>query len=588
MSEFSINANMPPGPIGKILLHPTNFPATPYASGCQNFTHRIERQWEIDIEVTTAANTGFRAAVVMLADPQLIDNPLPSGMIWSAVLSGQGAMMTSTGTGKSRRRLRLPTSVVRLSNAAMPPFSTSVVGFSSGYITVHLLDPPIGITGDSSVRVTVLARVDMTVSGPMSGFMLWSSTHEAPGPDPTPSATFTITVKVVQAQMPLNDHVASAWLAGGYYLKFPNSPTQMNNAKWDGECWAMSVYTCSHQGVNWQDNYASSTEPSYYVVWREPGSDVTQLVGFVSYEDAKNQADGHTGMIGGQKELCIMYHNGTPPNWNTRFEGISDNTVMSFNLVHKGGNAWPIWKTTPASRRIATPELGPGGAVAGRSIGPPGQLFSPVATTATQPSLSTQVPTLLSSLTQQLEHCQRAIQTLQTQSQILRAQYRPSLASLPEGSSVDPPNCTPMWEPDSTTSTPCWVNWWNNLPPPMPNSTQSMANLRTSGFTSSTSQMVRSASAPLLPTSVARSPGPPNPSASHSLAMTAPGMRRPTGSPNLLNEPVSPACPGCENPSCNDCFTDDEEDEGSIQLPTSVGSVESLIDALSRLGASTV
>lgn len=590
MSEFSINANMPPGPVGKILLHPTNFPGTPYASNCQNFTHRVERSWEIDIEVTTAANTGFRAGVVMLADPQLIDNPLPSGMIWSAVLSGQGAMMTSTGTGRSRQKLRLPMSTIRLSNAAMPPFSTSVVGFSAGYLTVHLLDPPIGITGDSSVRVTVLARVDLTVSGPMSGFMIWSATHEAPGPDPTPSATFTITVKAAATQMPLNNHVASAWLAGGYYLKFPDSPTQMNNAKWDGECWAMAVYTCSHQGVNWQDNYSSSTEPTYYVVWREPGSAVTQLIGFVSYEDAKNQADGHTGMIGGQKELCIIYHGGTSPNWNTRWEGVADNTVLSFNLVHKGGNAWPIWKTAaPGGRRMPTPELGPGGQQgAGRSYWLPGPSSSPAPTTGTQPSSSTQVSTLVTSLTQQLEHCQRVIQTLQTQSQTLQTRYRPSLASLPEGSSVDPQPSTPMWEPGSTTSTPSWVRWWHSLTPPTNDLTQSLNNLQTSDSKPATLLQARSESAPPATNWAMRSPPRVPPSALPSAATIAPGMQVHTGSPRSLSEPVLHECPGCDNPQCADCFTDEEEEEGSIQLPSRIGSVESLVEALSRLGASTV
>lgn len=587
MSEFSINANMPPGPIGKMLLHPTNFPGTPYASNCQNFTHRIERRWEVDIEVTTAANTGFRAAVVLLADPQLIDNPLPSGMIWSAVLSGQGAMMTSTGTGRSRQRLTLPMSTIRLSNAAMPPFSTSVVGFSSGYLTVHLLDPPIGITGDSSVRVTVLARVDLTVQGPMSGFMIWSATHEAPGPDPTPSATFTITVKVAAAQMPLNDHVASAWLAGGYYLKFPDAPSQMNNGKWDGECWAMAVYTCSHQGVNWQDNYSSPTEPSYYVVWREPGSATTQLIGFVSYEDAKNQADGHTGMIGGQKELCIMYRSGTAPNWNQRWEGLSDNTVMSFNLVHKGGNAWPIWKAPAAGRRVPTPNLAGGGLPAGRSLWPPGRQYSPEPTTATQPSLSTQVPTLVNSLTAQLEHCQRVIQTLQTQSQTLQTRYRPSLASLPEGSSVDPPLSTQMWGQASTPSTPSWVQWWNNLPPPQTNSTQSLQPLQTSDFRPLTSSMVRSVSAPPLTSSEMRLQQVQTQSALLSGAPIATATPVPTGCLRSRSVPELPECPGCENPDCTDCFTDEEDGE-SVTLPQSIGSVESLVEALSRLGASTV
>lgn len=587
MSEFHVNASMAPGPIGKLLLHPTMFPNTPYQSQCSNHTHRREHGWDIDIQVTTAASTGFRAAVVILADPQFVDTPLPNSMIWSAVLSNQGAMMTSTGTGMSRTRLQVPAVTTRLSNASIPAGASSIVGFSAGYLTVHLLDPPIGITGDSSVRVTVLGRVKLTVEGPMSGFLQWTTNHGgAPHPAPGPTSAWTVKPVAPNKTMPTNDHIGSAWLAGGFYLKMPTS-SQSNwmEASWSGTVMVFGVYTCSHQGVDWQDNRSETFEPNYYVMWQEPGSWVCQVVGFVDYNDAKNQADGHTGMIGGGKELCLRYHNGRDPQWDQRFEGVTAGQDITFTLVYKGSRAWEYWKSNNTSNFAAGP-----GAVGARATLPPNYPCAP--TTATPLSSSTQVQHLVDSLTRQLQDCQRVIQTLQRESQTSRPRWHPSLASLPEGSSVDPPmwehHLTPSLPPSSSASTPAWIEWWNGLPQPPRLSRPQTANCPRLTPDLQSCLPTRSASAPPSCSMDLLSPMRPPPSEATSHPAPGDGTQAATGSNNLPREPALPECPGCNDPTCDDCFTDEEDDSTSVQLPSTIGSVESLVDALSRLGASTV
>lgn len=332
---------MAPGVLANQILHPTEFPNSPYASACAHHTHRREFSWEIKCYVTTAANTGFRACAIILPNPEVANtSSLPQELVWSAIQTRSATMMTSTGTGAATARIRVPTTTGQLSNAAPP--SSTYVGFCSGSIAVVLLNAPIGVTANTSVTITVLGRVSMQVLGPMTGFMAWANTP-TPGPSPTPSPGFSLIVaNPATDNVPINSHTASAWLAGGCYLHLPATrPTWAN-----GALWSFAVYTADHQGINWQDNDSQSFEPYFYTVWHEPASGVIQVVGFANRNYAQLQAEGETGAIPHGAELCITYQNKQVP-WNTRFENMATtNATIHFSLVYKGKNASQLWAAT--------------------------------------------------------------------------------------------------------------------------------------------------------------------------------------------------------------------------------------------------
>lgn len=508
LGEFKVSSSQAPGPLEEILLHPTEFPTSPYATQTAHHTHRREKHWQLEIQVTTATNTGFRAAAILLPDPQMVTRNIPPGLIWSAVLNGTGAMMSSTGTGHTRAKLRVPQTTGLLSNA--PPPGPNWTGFAAGSLIIYLLDPPIGLTGTSEVNITILARVDMDLVGPMAGFSAWAAQVDPkPGP-PGPGGSWVINVSDPEQSMAVNDHVGSAWLAGGYYWRLDN--TRPSWAK--GELWVGGVYKASHAAKDWQDNYAQRKTPIYFVIWREPGSETTQVVGFENLRDAKNQADGHTGSVPPQAECCLYYHDGGTAKWPEKWEGIVAGTQLAFTLEYKGENAWLLWKANN-SQSMRPRILGEGQGLQNSRLWSPGQIGG------TGPWWPNHPPTTLATSTQPQLSLQPDIAALQQECNQLRTLCRQlsglSVHSpLPPGTPVDPP--TPPSSPlRSGSSTPSWTQWWDAL-----------ATLR---------------GRPKTPPSSSKTSG--------------------------ITSPDAPRCRGCKNLDCDDCFEDMpplEGEEGDPEL----------------------
>lgn len=573
MAELKVSSNTPPGPLEGIVLHPTLFPDTPYATQCAHHTHRKEQWWELDIRVTTAANTGFRAAVLFLADPRMAHVKLPSQLVWSAVLNRTGTLATSTGTGQHRTKFHVPSTTPMLSNANPDPtLGNNLVGFAAGMVAIQLLDPPIGLTGDSQVNITILARVNLQLIGPITGFMSWTVTPPpgpTPGPQPQPTgSSFSWTVSAT-GSMALNDHTASAWLAGGYYLKI-----ESGNRGITGEVWSFAIYQIeNHPPKDWEDNDSVVKQPEFLVTWEEPGSPVLQVVGFQFYQDAWNQAAGHTGKVPHGAELCIRYHNGGEVAWGDKFRGLGDQSVIVFNLLKKTPQS-QLWRST-------------------RSLNSEGRgLFTvPAPTLKTEVSPLSQPPTSLLGLTSEINILKSAIQELKTTCEQLAIN---STSSSQQSEPSNPSHQrTQAWVQSLANWAPSF-NWLTGQrPKPCINLTQS------SPPSINCASAVEQSLPHSIPSHIQQQPLPlestswPSNSSLYSLhsAPAAMQMQQPTGCRQLPNDWDLPECPGCDDPDCEDCFEDDPDNpavEPALSIPSQIGSVDSLIAALSRLGGTEV
>lgn len=571
LGEFHITASSQPGPATTLLLHPTEFPGTPYHTACSHHTHRRELSWQLDIQVTTASNTGFRGAVMLCPDPRMDPNTMTSSLVWSAVLSGYGAMMTSTGTGRQKATLRAPQTTNELSNAPPPRGSTSWVGFALGTLVVYVLEPPIGLTADSRVTITVLARPNLQLLYPMSGFLAWADNGGNPGPEPV-GAGWSCTIDNPGTDtIATNSHTASASLAGGKYWRLDNTrPTWCK-----GPLWVFAIYAADHQATGWQDNDSQPHDPRYFVVWREGGSSTTQVIGFQHWDDARNQCDGYYTSVPHGAELCIRY-TGADPHWDERWEGLSQGSTITFSLLYKNSQAYMIWDVNSPNNNNS---LRPRGLPPVPALGPPPQATRAVPTGATVPlppnpaaTLPTGLTATLAGFRAQLQELTQALQRLSANSQQQTPPSMPSSSSQ-EGTPVDPPS------------------------PP----------LTTSGLASALSQpclrQPSTAFSPIMRPSPAPSTGwpvwypeplrpqtaPPPPASSWSPFWPVPtgATPQPTGAARLPSTWESPACPGCDDPMCEDCFEDVEEDV-AVPIPSTINSVDSLVNALSRLGGTDV
>lgn len=577
LGEFAVTADTPPGPLETLLLHPTEFPETPYATACSHHTHRTEHYWEFQTQVTTAANTGLRAALVLLPDPRLDPNQLTSNLAWSAILAKQGAMMTSTGQGVTTSRLHAPPTTTLLSNAAPPQGTGSWVGFAMGSVCIYLLDSPIGLTSNSKVTITVLARPHLTVHYPLTGFVAWTTSHVQPTPQ---GVGWSMTIEdPATNEINTNSHTASASLAGGCYWRLDNT-----RPSWcKGPLWCFAIYTCDHQGVDWQDNDSQSHEPHFYVIWRETGSTTTQVVGFAQFRDARNQVDGYYLQVPHAAELCISYQSATV-HYDQRWAGLTAGSLVSFTLVYKHPSSYQIWSEGSASNtrpRAVDPELMrarqppgntrqlPGAAPQwpppptehAPTGGTEGSQLSPLATTVHG------LAGLVRGLAQQLTHLTQELQELKASSPLLTPPSRQSLQSL--GTPVDGTPLSFGTSSLSVASAPPGVQSWSTTQP----QTHSTSNR----FESHSTPRQRPSSA-LPASSTLWSPF---------LDPAEETTPQATGCRRLPSEWELPACPGCTNPECDDCFEDAEEDT-VVSLPSSIGSVESLVQALSRLGGTDV
>lgn len=323
VGQFEITSKSQPGTLDLLVLHPTSFPGTPYAAACQHHTHRREKHWDLRIEVTAATTTGARVACFALPDPDWSPSNISQDMVWSACMNGMGTMANVTGVGNTGGSFRLRTATSKLSNALPPP--GNYLGYAGAMLVVYLLQPPLAISGPGALTVTVLARVNLEVLNPVPGFMAFTQQPPAPGPGPGPGpSSWTIqlpagkTTATIAAQW-YNSHVASAWLAGGIYLRLPaTKPTSTSDVYITGTPKTFAVYTCTVATQNWHDNDSTVRVPAYFTTWNEPGSSITQVVGFMGPENAINQARKETALIPHGAECCLIY-SGTPGKWQDYF-----------------------------------------------------------------------------------------------------------------------------------------------------------------------------------------------------------------------------------------------------------------------------
>lgn len=348
MGQFQVGATSPPGSIELLVLHPSNFPNTPYSAACMHHTHRMERRWDLKIEVTTATTTGARVAVFALPDPDWNPRTISQEMVWGSCLNGMGTLATVTGTGQTVSQFTLRTATNRLSNAH--PDGRNYLGYAAAVLVVYLLEPPIALTGTVGLKVSVLARVDLEVYNPIPGFLAFTAdVNPGPGPGPQPTTSaWALTIpqsKVATAVETIwyNSHTASAWLAGGIYMRFPaTKPTDSTKVNITGVPKSFAVYTASTQAENWHDNSGNIKTPKYFTTWYEPGSAVCQIVGFETFENAANQARGETGLVPHGAECCLIY-SGTPKAWSDYWE-IPSNAASTINFVEV--------MTTPSSKPV--------------------------------------------------------------------------------------------------------------------------------------------------------------------------------------------------------------------------------------------
>lgn len=351
MGQFQVSSTTPSGPLELMVLHPTTFPGTPYAAMCMHHTHRIEHRWELNIEITTATTTGARVAVFALPDPDWNPGTIPPEMVWGSCLNGMGTLATVTGTGQHRSRFVMTTSTRRLSNAVPP--TSNYLGYAAAVIVVYLLEKPIALTSTGALTITVMARVSMQVVNPIPGFLAFATAPmPGPGPEPHPTtAAWSIQIANSKATTNIpstwyNSHTGSAWLAGGIYLKLPDTRPTSGDYIVSGNPRGFTVYTLTVNATNWHNNRGTTRTPKYFTTWYEPLSSVCQIVGFEQLENAINQAKGETGLIPSGVESCLIY-SGTPKSWSTYFTlNVTGANTIGFVEHTTTSKSAPVYPTT--------------------------------------------------------------------------------------------------------------------------------------------------------------------------------------------------------------------------------------------------
>lgn len=346
----------------QIMLHPANFPSTPYTSVCAHFTQRREARWRFQIRVTCATTTGARFCFMVVNDPAWNQNQMTKEMATNLVTNRRGLEVTVTSTSTTTKQFTVVGATRLLSNA--PPAENNALGYSGGMLVGYLLDPPIGITGPNVLNWQLSAQVDLELFNPASGFVDFAS--GASRDLPVHHASFQIVVGDTGAEIPdtwRNSHPASSWLDGGIYLKFPYPRPEMegsaNGVGLTGTVLVFAIYSCSAPATNWQNDYQQDEQPKYFVTHHEPAAGNLMLVGFNDIHTARNQAGGHVGLIHHGQECCLQYNWPTdtekkkwsryfafgPANLMIRLPGTNatQSGILAFTLIEQTTRSYPFY-----------------------------------------------------------------------------------------------------------------------------------------------------------------------------------------------------------------------------------------------------
>lgn len=314
----------------------------------------------------------------------------------SLIANRMGSEYTVTSSTTQQRNFRVPTTTRTLSNSTSN--TNNQIGYSSGIVCLYLLDSPVALTGTGALKWDLMIRFDLTLIGPCSGFLDFATSGGSgpdpgptPGPTPTPTSSFTITMLASHADdimtdgVWLNNHSGDSWLAGGYYLRFPDTrPSQVVADAQDGrdivitgnpQCFA--VYRCSvvAQGMtNDQIEYPIV----WWATWHDVASKVIQVVGFKSSDKnyAQSQVRKEEGAIPHGHQLCLCYttQQAAALRWKDVFKitlwdafsyatnsltnDLDTNYQITFTLVYTTKYTTPVYPNT--NRVLANPTEGLG------------------------------------------------------------------------------------------------------------------------------------------------------------------------------------------------------------------------------------
>lgn len=359
LASFQIRHNATPGLLGEYWLHPIALPYTPYAAACANCTHRRENSWTFRTYITTTSVAGARVGLVALPDPSY-NGGMTLEAVWGAIANGRGVMVDSMGNRSKSSAFTIRGSTATLSNAN-PPQGGNMLGYSAAILLVYCLQAPIGLSSDTELNCTIMARCHMQPINPIPGFLHAQSPtfQPTPGGDgekpdwmllfPQPSSVSD----KYGANDSMNDegwclsHTGDAWLAGGYYFLFKGAggivPTG-TGAVVSGDQTSLqsgpnvyglprvgSVYTSPNYWNDWTTNNDNFRKPIYFSIFCSPISGSVCLVGFTNFEHAQAQAAGNTGMVPAGAELCISYH-----NWPTWAQFLPDTLRYTTNVDNTG------------------------------------------------------------------------------------------------------------------------------------------------------------------------------------------------------------------------------------------------------------
>lgn len=320
LAQHTIRSSTKTGALGEHLLHPQEFPGTPYYTTCVNHTHRIERSWQLQVHITSATFTGARVAVVPLNDPSVNQALMTTEMAWQQVANGKGAMVSSSGQTTRQFTIPIHGATRQLSNAR-PGDDINLLGYSTGMLYVMLLDSPIGLSAEAELIVTILGRVDVTPIGPFPGFIATEN------PAPTPAGDkITVTVpNVAQAASIAPWYQQGEYLdQGGYWTCYGlvgTTPTP--STAWSKMPDPHTIYvTHPLTTATWTGGSKTRVHaPTYFVVYTLATDGWWRMVGFTDLSAARLAASGRWTSESRYQEYSLEQEGfgETGPAWNERW-----------------------------------------------------------------------------------------------------------------------------------------------------------------------------------------------------------------------------------------------------------------------------